>query len=91
VPGQAGDFLDADPWWLIRLTNVVLSSRGVRPSPMPDAAQMRLNIFRTFPAFSAAPRWLVNTSSVSCQPSPAASRSPAWLSDQAAGLAPDPV
>jgi hypothetical protein len=44
---------------------------------------MRLNIFRTFPASSAAPWWLVNTSPVSCQPSPAASRSPAWLPDQA--------
>jgi len=31
----------------------------------------------------SAPRQVVNTSPVSCQPSPAASRSPAWLPDQA--------
>jgi hypothetical protein len=35
---------------------------------------MLLDIFRTFPASSAAPRWLVNTSPVSCQPLAAASR-----------------
>ena len=83
MPGQAGDLLNADPAVLSRLTNVVRSSRGVQPSPIPASAQTRLNIFRTLPASSAAPRWFVNTSAVSSQPSPAASRSPAWLADQA--------
>ena len=70
------------PRWLSRLTKVVRSSRGVQPSPAPAALQTRLNILRTLPASSAAPRWFVNTSPVSCQLSPAVSRSPAWLSDQ---------
>src|SRR5271166_472543 len=70
------------PWWLIKLTKEVRSSRGVQLSPIPASVQMRLNILRTFPASSAAPRWVVNTSPVSCQSSPAASRSPAWRPDQ---------
>src|SRR6516225_12325576 len=39
VPGQAGDLLNADPAVLSRLTNVVRSSRGVQPSPIPASAQ----------------------------------------------------
>ena len=32
------------PWWLIRLTKVVRSSRGVQPSPAPASVQMRLSV-----------------------------------------------
>ena len=71
------------PRWLSKLTNVVRSSRGVQPSPAPASVEMRSYILRTFPASSAAPWWLVNTSPVSCQSSPAASCSAAWLPDQA--------
>jgi len=35
VPDQPGDLLDANPWWLIKLTKDVRSSRGVQPSPVP--------------------------------------------------------
>jgi hypothetical protein len=59
------------------------SSRSVHRSPMPVAAATRLNIFRTLAASSAAPWQVVNTSPVSCQSSPAANGSLAWLSDQA--------
>jgi hypothetical protein len=55
VPGQAGDLLDADPRWLIRLTKEVRSSRGVQSSPIPAAAHTRLNIFRTFSASCGVP------------------------------------
>jgi hypothetical protein len=41
------------PWWLMRLTNEVRSSRGVQSSPMPASVQTRLNIFRTLAASSA--------------------------------------
>jgi hypothetical protein len=83
VANQAGDLLDADPRWLIKLTNVVRSSRGVQPSPTPAAVQTRLNIFRTLPAFSAAPQWFVETQPGVLPALPLVSRSPAWLSDQA--------
>jgi hypothetical protein len=49
VPHQPGDLLDADPRWLVKLTNVVRSSRRVQLSPIPASVQTRLNIFRTFP------------------------------------------
>jgi hypothetical protein len=32
------------PWWLIKLTKEVRSSRGVQPSPAPAPVQTRLNI-----------------------------------------------
>jgi hypothetical protein len=44
MAGQAGVSSTATPWWLIKLTNVVRSSRGSHPPPAPPAAQMRLNI-----------------------------------------------
>src|SRR5690348_6953607 len=31
----------ATPWWLMRLTNVVRSSRGVQPSPAPASVRSR--------------------------------------------------
>ena len=71
MPDQAGDFLDADAWRLSRLTKEVRSSRGVHLSPMPAWVATRLNIFRTLAASRAAPWWVVKTSPVSCQPSPA--------------------
>jgi hypothetical protein len=43
------------PWWLIKLTNEVRSSRGVHPSRSPVSVQMRLSILRTFPASRATP------------------------------------
>ena len=60
---------------------------GVRRSPIPASVQTRLNIFRTFPASSAAPWWVVNTSPVSCQSSQAASRSSARQPRKAQGAA----
>jgi hypothetical protein len=41
MPGQLGDLIDADPRWLIRLTNEVRSSRGGQLSPMPAALHAR--------------------------------------------------
>jgi hypothetical protein len=38
---EAGDLFDADPWWLIKLTSVVRSWRGVRSLPMPASVQSR--------------------------------------------------
>jgi hypothetical protein len=82
VPDEAGDLLDADA-----AVAHQVDERGPqlpwRPdAPMLASSQTRLNSFRTFPASSAAPRWVVNASPMSCQSSPAASRSPAWLSDK---------
>src|SRR6516164_9190750 len=90
VPGQPGDLLDADP-----AVAQQADERGPqlarRPAvPAPAAWQTRLNIFRTFPTSSAAARWVVNTSPVSCQPSPAARRSAAWLPVQARAPGPPP-
>ena len=65
------------PRWLSRLTKVVRSSRGVQLPPMPASSQTRLNIFRTLAASSAAPRWVVKTSPLSCQSSPAVFAAPA--------------
>ena len=80
VPGQAGDLLDADPAVAQQADEGGAQLPRVQPSPIPASVQTRLNILRTLPAFSAAPRWFVNTSPVCCQPSEAASRSSAWLS-----------
>jgi hypothetical protein len=71
------------PRWLMTLTNEVRSSRGIQPSPVPAAVHTRLNIFRMFPPSSAAPRWEVKTSPVSCHRPPARARSRSWLACRA--------
>jgi hypothetical protein len=60
VACESGDFLGADAWWLMRLTNEVRSSRGVQASPAPAATHIRLNIVRTLAGSRAAPCWVVN-------------------------------
>jgi hypothetical protein len=91
VPGQPGDLLDSDAAMAQQADERGPQLAWCPAVPDPASAQTCLNIFRTFPASSAAPRWFVNTSPVSCQPSPAASRSPAWLPDQAGPLPVHPV
>ena len=62
----------------------ILTVIGARKLRELTAADVRRALATMATGYSsAAPRWLVNTSPVSCQPSPAASRSPAWLSAQA--------
>jgi hypothetical protein len=56
VLDEPGDLLDDEPRWLCRLTKAVRNSGDIQPSPIPASVQMRLNIFRTWLASSAAPR-----------------------------------
>ena len=76
----AEDDLEHQSPGLFLMTNEVRSSRGVQLFPIPASLHTRLNILRTFPASRAVPRWVVNTSPMSCHLSLTRSRSWAWLS-----------